>query len=825
MRQCRFHRPATVVWGIVLLLAGTWRGDAREGTTPFSQKIGVQPVEKIARLTLAATDAATELAADGPARQGTALRYAKPLSVAITPATDGTWENVPGGKLWRLRVSSDGATDLSFGFTTFWMPAGATLHVSSEAEPYYQGPYTAKDNKPHRQLWTPVVPGSSACLELFVPSGTTEPPQLVLSQVNSGYRDLFHTRQQLGRAAVAGCEIDVACPQAAAWSNEVRSVALYSVGGSALCTGTLLANVAGDLRNYFLTANHCGITTANAASVVVYWNYQSAFCGRLGGGSMSQNQSGAILRAARADVDVALLELEEVPDASFKVYYSGWDRSGAAASGAVGIHHPDGDEKAISFSNLPLTNCIASGGGTHWQVMWTAGVTEDGSSGSGLWDSTTHRLVGTLTGGDSSCTTPNAPDCYGKFSVAWSGGASPSSRLKDWLDPDNTGVNGVPGLDPRQRSVLSAAGWTLQSEGCIPTNNAVDPMEVVTVSFWIRNSGGASTSNLVATLQEGAGILAPSGPQEFGVVPAQGMSWRSFTFTAAGGCGATIVPTLSLVDGTNHYGPLAFPMTLGQPIVVFSQSFDAVTAPALPAGWSSTLLGTGSAWATSTAQRDSWPNAVYAANPAVTNDNRLTSPAMNISSPATQLTFRHRYLTEEGFDGGVLEISMDGGAFQDILAAGGSFVDHGYNQTIDNTFKNPLGGRAAWSGNSDGFITTTANLPTNSVGHSIRLRWRFGSDISFDGMGWYVDSIMVFQGYQCCRALVPPVIVGMRNLGSNVAFSYNSVSGQSYIVESRITLPDGPWASLQTNPGTGLLDSYTNSAPGAAQRLFRLRTE
>ena len=65
-----------------------------------------------------------------------------------------------------------------------------------------------------------------------------------------------------------------------------------------------------------------------------------------------------------------------------------------------------------------------------------------------------------------------------------------------------------------------------------------------------------------------------------------------------------------------------------------------------------------------------------------------------------------------GFDGGVLEISTDGGnTFQDILAAGGSFVMGGYNRTISADRGSPIAGRQAWSGNSGGFITTMVNLP------------------------------------------------------------------------------------------------------------------
>src|SRR5437870_11943890 len=129
--------------------------------------------------------------------------------VEVTPATHGTWERLPDGRLWRLRIVSAGATNLNFGFSNFWLPEGATAHFCSETEAYFQGPYTARDNKPHGQLWSPVVPGGSAFIDFFAPNQATEEPRLVLSQIGRGYRNLFHRRKDLTTAAAGTCEIDV----------------------------------------------------------------------------------------------------------------------------------------------------------------------------------------------------------------------------------------------------------------------------------------------------------------------------------------------------------------------------------------------------------------------------------------------------------------------------------------------------------------------------------------------------------------------------------------------------------------------------------------
>ena len=172
-----------------------------------------------------------------------------------------------------------------------------------------------------------------------------------------------------------------------------------------------------------------------------------------------------------------------------------------------------------------------------------------------------------------------------------------------------------------------------------------------------------------------------------------------------------------------------------------SENFDGVTVPNLPAGWTSLAAG---AWTTVNTVSDTPPNSAFVVDPATVTDQSLITPQFT-GVGGGQLTFRHEY-TFEGvsycWDGGVLEISINGGAFQDILAAGGSFVTGGYNGTVYTGYSNPLAGRAAWCFNtSSAFITTTLTLPAAAQGQPVQLKWRFGSDSSGSGTGWYVDTI------------------------------------------------------------------------------------
>jgi hypothetical protein len=837
--------PAQFVWlgwlecGAGALSLGLWLlaalpAVARVGGPPPSFGRPVQPLATIQQLVLPPTYGQAELEADREAGLQTPLRFAVAHAIVATPATDGTWERLGDGRLWRLRVRSAGASDLNLGFRRFWLPEGATLHVISENGAYFQGPYTARDNKPHGQLWTPLIPGDAAVIELFVPTQAKAEPQLVLSQVGAGYRNLFGPPNPAPSPLGEGtCNIDVVCPIASPWTNEIRSVGLYTIGGTFMCSGTLIADVAGDLRNYFLTANHCGVTPDNAPTMVVYWNYQSTNCGTHGPGSLDQNQSGAVFRAGKFDVDFTLVELDEMPIAGFGVYYSGWDRSGTAPTGGVGIHHPECDVKAISFSSNALTtvnNCIAPvGTNTHWQVIWSLGDTEPGSSGSGFWDTATHRLVGTLSGGGASCGNLTGPDCYGKFAVAWASGDSPAERLADWLDPQDTGTNSVPGVDTTTQTLLIPAGSSLLSESFQPTNGAIDPGETVSVSFTIENFGGVPATNLVANLLPEGGVVAPGPAQFYGAVPSGASATQAFSFTASGYCGGTLAATLRLQDGNRFLGTATFPITLGAPVQVslLSENFDEVQAPSLPSGWSASLSGGGSPWATSTNEADTPPNSVFATDNPYVSDNLLVCPSVFIHSTNAQVTFHHDYNVEGGYDGGVLEISLNSGPFNDIVLAGGGFASNGYNNSISPYYGNPLAGRNAWSGDSGGFITTTAILPTNAVNQYVQLRWRLGTDESYGIVGWYVDTISISEpGYVCVGSLTPPWIYNLRTVEpAALAFSYDSLAAQTYFVESMTNLGSFSWTNLQTNSGNNSVLSFTNSSHAGGQRYFRVRTQ
>jgi lysyl endopeptidase len=442
---------------------------ARQGEPPYSlahpaKRNGDVPLIDVGRIDAAARRAEADAAARGAAAPTKRLATADGIAVAIDSDKDGAWTLLPdGSRLWRVRVRASGATDLRFDFSRFALPAGASVYVIATGD-YYQGPYTAADASAGA-FHSPVVPGDTATIELRLPAGARADAGVAISRVGAGFRDLFKRLQDTGLGTSGPCNVNVACPLGQPYPNEIRAVAYYEYDDDSdhqtyICSGTLLADVPHDRRNYFLTAAHCVSSASEAASMVVYWNYQSTVCSGLGepaGGYLNDDQHGATLRATRADADFALVELSQAPDAAWNVYYAGWDASGAVPIGTIGIHHPSGDVKKITAGPMPGTidNCIGTGGtssNTHWETgPYSQGTTEGGSSGSGLFVKSGNGgahdrlLIGTLSGGYAACSlsNPSQPnnetDCYGKLASGWSG-TSASTRLRDWLDPAGTGA-------------------------------------------------------------------------------------------------------------------------------------------------------------------------------------------------------------------------------------------------------------------------------------------------------------------------------------------------------------------------------------------------
>jgi len=223
----------------------------------------------------------------------------------------------------------------------------------------------------------------------------------------------------------------------------------------------------------------------------------------------------------------------------------------------------------------------------------------------------------------------------------------------------------------------------------------------------------------------------------------------------------------------------------GCTITPCSQNFDALTVPALPAGWISytAIAYSGSnPWVTVNSQAQTAPNSVFVNSTGYISDEYLYSSIFRITSPTAQITFQRNNDLEFSYDGMVLEISIGGAPFKDILLAGCSFVTGAYDYVINCCYLNPLAGRSAWTGNSVGWVTTIINLPSSAFGKNIILRWRRGTDVSFSGIGAYIDGLSI-SGSLCppdCATSVTLSPAGSNLCSSSSVLLTASLTGSLY---------------------------------------------
>lgn len=363
-------------------------------------------------------------------KKGQAPRFAIPHKVSIKPS----WEKSGSDYVWTHQVTAPNAVSLNFGFSKFYLPEGAELNIYSADRSQFIRSFTAQDNNAARELWSPIIMSDDVIIEVTAPAKVASQVEIELGQVGQGFRTFGQTTMKAG-----SCNIDVACKESVGWEQEVNSVGVISTGGSTFCTGFMVNNTSNDKTPYFMTAAHCRITAATAPSLVVYWNYQTSKCGGSRDGKMTDFQSGSVHLSALSKSDMTLVKLNSQPKPEWNVNYAGWDATAAGHDmPSTAIHHPNVDEKSISFDfdNAVLSSYGGSsspGDSTHVKVIdWDKGTTEPGSSGSPLFNAD-HRVVGQLHGGGAACGN-DLPDYYGRLHTSWK-----ESNIKDHLDAAKTG--------------------------------------------------------------------------------------------------------------------------------------------------------------------------------------------------------------------------------------------------------------------------------------------------------------------------------------------------------------------------------------------------
>lgn len=346
--------------------------------------------------------------------------------------------------------------------------------------------------------------------------------------------------------------------------------------------------------------------------------------------------------------------------------------------------------------------------------------------------------------------------------------------------------------------------------GCSSGDGYIQAGETVNITATIQQY-----SNCVAGVTGISGTLTTSAP---GVVVTQGVS----SFGSLGGAGTTSTNSTPFVievsGGFSLPDPIDLLLTMtsaqGGALLRFhldtgdvsqttllSENFDAVTAPALPAGWSTTTFsGTANPWKTSTTYRVSLPNAAYCADIATSSGNRLQSPSIVIPAGAdlVDVTFNVTHNLEllserKAYDGAILRVEINNGITTTTKLAGAfaSLFEPFYPWQIErysSSAQQPLQDLACWSSN------TTPNF--NSVhlqfpglgGTTIRLFFDLGTDTNTGtATGMFVDDVVVRAIDRGSVCTDPPLLVA-----APVSVDFSSVPVNQTSCDSVFIVNDGP---------------------------------
>ncbi|MEA3337412.1 MAG: M14 family zinc carboxypeptidase [Chloroflexota bacterium] len=161
-------------------------------------------------------------------------------------------------------------------------------------------------------------------------------------------------------------------------------------------------------------------------------------------------------------------------------------------------------------------------------------------------------------------------------------------------------------------------------------------------------------------------------------------------------------------------------------------------------GWTSG--GSGNTWALSTARPHTGSYAFHGDDVTSISDQYLVSPAVSLpvgQSPLSLKFWNYQEMEDRSggcYDGGVIEVSSDGGATWIRLES--ELLTDLYDGPIYSGSGNPLGGQNAWCGDPQDWLNSIVDIDA-FAGETVQFRWRLATDSSVGREGWHVDDVVV----------------------------------------------------------------------------------
>ncbi len=422
---------------------------------------------------------------DQPLKVGFARAMPQPYEEDLSPSL--SWKLLSdGGQVAAFSITSPGARALRVAIDLEGLPEETEIRFFGNKNSETFGPFTARSIRAQQAVgnsantesaqalfWSPVIEGETAGVEIYLPASVEggfpiRAPKIQHLTYSFQYPDI----KSLSSIGLSGsCNIDVKCQNTVPdnLSAAVAKIIFTKADETWACTGTLLNdNDSSSWIPYFMTANHCLSTQSAANTIDSYWFFERAVCGGPDPTSVTHFTGGADLLATGTNSDFTFLRLRDTQISNLSdIHFAGWSTSNPTGLTVVGIHHPMGDLKKWSqgtANGYAPPGFPVDGIGNYIRVTWSQGITEFGSSGSGIFAITGEQdgqqlFVGNLYVGASSCSSPAAPDYYGRFDLSY-----PS--ISQWLDASGSG-SGAHLESPQQDSFESGIGlirgWACQA--------------------------------------------------------------------------------------------------------------------------------------------------------------------------------------------------------------------------------------------------------------------------------------------------------------------------------------------------------------------------
>ncbi len=370
-------------------------------------------------------------------------QFAYPNDVDIDIIKEATSRIVDDKIIYRLLINSQNAKSINLIFNNIHLPNKAKMFLSRPDCGEIYGAYTNESFVGDVFATTPVS-GDSILIQCEIPAASADSFSATISAVNTGF-DALRLLPSIGKSQM--CETNAIC-QINGLEDQSRSTCLIIINGIRYCSGSLIATNGNNSKSFVLTSAHCmrnssyTFDSTLAKKCVFYFGYNTPICESQIVGSYEKSISGSQVASAHPGKDMALLQLSHRPPVDYMTYESGWNIASEPQGPVSCLHYPNGNIMKISISDdnpspisFPVEGLEED---SHWLIKnWHVGITEDGSSGSPLYDAE-GLIIGALSGGTSFCS-QRGNDKFWRLNSVWDNSLSTPTSLMSVIDSSLSG--------------------------------------------------------------------------------------------------------------------------------------------------------------------------------------------------------------------------------------------------------------------------------------------------------------------------------------------------------------------------------------------------